>query len=87
MYADFHMHTSFSSDSEAPMEHMILSAIHKNVPWICFTEHMDFDFPPGEFDFFVDMPSYQQKLMELREKYKDKIEINFDSKPRSDPSR
>ena len=23
------------------------------------------------------MPSYQQKLMELREKYKDKIEINF----------
>ena len=48
MYADFHMHTSFSSDSEAPMEHMILSAIHKNVPGICFTEHMDFDFPPGE---------------------------------------
>lgn len=77
MYADYHMHTSFSSDSEAPMEHMILSAIHKNVPGICFTEHMDFDFPPGEFDFFVDMPSYQQKLMELREKYKDKIEINF----------
>lgn len=66
MYADYHMHTSFSSDSEAPMEHMVLGAIHRNMPSICFTEHMDFDFPPGEFDFLVDMPAYREKLMELK---------------------
>ncbi|MCR2018533.1 PHP domain-containing protein, partial [Blautia pseudococcoides] len=77
MYADHHMHTSFSSDSEAPMEHMVLGAIHRNMPSICFTEHMDFDFPPGEFDFLVDMPAYQEKLMELKKKYEDKIEIYF----------
>ena len=77
MYADYHMHTSFSSDSEAPMEHMILGAIHRNVPRVCFTEHMDFDFPTGEFDFLVDMPAYREKLLELRKKYENKIEINF----------
>ena len=77
MYADFHMHSSFSSDSDAPMEDMVRSAITHHLDKICFTEHMDFDFPPGEFDFITDVASYEKKLMEVREKYKEQIDIRF----------
>ena len=40
---DYHIHTSFSSDSEAPMEEMILAAIDKGLDEIAFTDHVDFD--------------------------------------------
>ena len=43
--ADYHLHSSFSGDSEAPMESMILRGIELGLTQMCFTEHMDFDFP------------------------------------------
>lgn len=60
MYYDFHLHTSFSSDSQAPMESMIQRGIALGLPGICFTEHMDLDFPPGELNFLVDLPAYEK---------------------------
>ena len=42
---DFHMHTSFSADSDASMEEMIIQSINKGLKHISFTEHMDYDFP------------------------------------------
>ena len=80
--ADCHMHSAFSADSEAPMETMILSAIDKGLDTICFTEHMDYDYPPqpGEPDsleFTVDMDAYVKKLFELKEKYCRHIEVLF----------
>ena len=77
--ADYHLHTSFSSDSEAPMESMIRQAISLNLETICFTEHHDIDYPdnPDNFDFLVDLSSYKDRLFNLKEKYKDQIEINY----------
>ena len=46
--ADFHLHSSFSGDSEAPMEDMIQKGISLGLTQMCFTEHMDFDFPVSE---------------------------------------
>ena len=46
--ADFHMHSSFSGDSDTPMEEMILKGIELGLTHICFTEHNDFDFPITE---------------------------------------
>ena len=43
--ADCHLHTSFSGDSESPMEGMIEKAIAMGMETLCFTEHMDMDFP------------------------------------------
>ena len=43
--ADYHMHSSFSGDSSAPMETMIQKAVSLGLTHICFTEHMDLDFP------------------------------------------
>ena len=39
--SDYHMHTSFSGDSTAPMEQMILKGIELGLNSICFTEHMN----------------------------------------------
>lgn len=42
---DIHMHSSFSPDSDAPMQSMAESAIKRGLEGICFTEHMDLDYP------------------------------------------
>lgn len=75
MYCDFHLHSSFSTDSHAPMEAMIQKAIQLGLPAICFTEHMDLDFPGGEF--LADLPAYEKCLYEMKEKYAAQIPVYF----------
>lgn len=77
MYYDFHLHTSFSSDSQAPMETMIQKGVDLGLPGICFTEHMDLDFPPGELTFLTDLPVYEKTCRELKEKYAGVISVFF----------
>ncbi len=79
--ADFHMHSSFSGDSDTPMEEMIQKAIELGLTHMCFTEHNDFDFPvceeipEGTFELNVD--AYLYDLLKYREKYRDQINILF----------
>lgn len=77
--ADIHMHTSFSSDSQAPMESMIQGAIDKGLKTICFTEHLDYEYPgdDGQGLFMVDIDAYKKKLFELKEIYENDIEVLF----------
>ncbi|MFR2774750.1 MAG: histidinol-phosphatase HisJ family protein [Anaerostipes sp.] len=77
--ADYHLHTNFSSDSETPMESMILEGIRRGLKTICFTEHHDIDYPdnPDHLDFLLDLPSYKETLFHLKEKYKHQIEVCF----------
>lgn len=79
--ADFHLHTDFSSDSATPMEDMILSGIAKGLKTMCFTEHMDYDYPvpsdKPELTFLVDTDTYLAKTKELASKYAGKCEILF----------
>lgn len=73
---DFHMHTAFSSDSDSSMESMIEQAIALDFNTICFTEHQDYDFPVTQgLDFQLDIPAYITKTNELKEVYKNKIQI------------
>lgn len=72
---DYHMHSNFSADSEAPMEEMIESAIAKGVQEICFTEHVDYDYPDPTIEFSLDLPAYEKKVREMQEKYAGKITI------------
>lgn len=45
MISDYHVHTYFSSDCEvSPREH-ISKAIACGMSEICFTDHMDYDYP------------------------------------------
>lgn len=79
--ADYHMHSHNSGDSEAPMKDMIESAINKGLSEICFTEHMDLDFPVSdkvaEGLFTLDIPSYKEELFSYRKEYQDRISIKY----------
>ena len=43
--ADLHLHSSYSGDSDASMEEMIQKAIAAGLNTVCFTEHVDLDYP------------------------------------------
>ncbi|WP_029230693.1 histidinol-phosphatase HisJ family protein [Butyrivibrio sp. VCB2006] len=79
--ADYHLHTHNSGDSEAPMKDMVESAISKGLTEMCFTEHMDLDFPITEQVpeglFTLDIPPYEKDLFSYREEYKDRIAIKY----------
>lgn len=72
--ADYHMHTNFSIDSEAPMEDMIVSAINKGMSEIAITDHVDFD---TKYYPVPDYTDYIPYFNILKEKYNDKIKITF----------
>lgn len=78
---DYHLHSSFSGDSPAPMEAMIQQAVSLGLSQICFTEHMDMDYiyiheeDAGMFDLNTD--SYLCDFIRYREKYADRIQVCF----------
>jgi histidinol-phosphatase (PHP family) len=75
--ADYHVHTNFSSDGKASMEQMIEQAITLGLQKICFTDHMDYDYPAmqGGRDFVFDMEEYTKKIAEMKKRYRGRIEI------------
>lgn len=42
MFADYHVHSAFSDDSEYPMEEVIKQGIKIGLEELCFTEHVDY---------------------------------------------
>lgn len=79
--ADCHLHSSFSGDSDTPMEKMILRGIAQGLTTMCFTEHNDFDYPeypdlPKDL-FLLNTDSYLCGLACLKEKYAGRIRLLF----------
>lgn len=79
--ADCHLHSSFSGDSDTPMEEMIRKGISLGLSTMCFTEHQDYDYPdspdgPGSI-FLLNTDSYLYDLARLKTKYQDKIRLLF----------
>lgn len=72
MYADYHLHSSFSDDSQTPMEDMVQQAISLGLDEICFTEHVDYGIKTV---VNCDYPSYLSKLSEMQHKYRGQIVI------------
>lgn len=75
MISDYHMHTEFSTDSDTPMELMANRAIELGMKRICFTDHMDMEFPGG--DFQLDTPLYMAKVQRLQREFEGRLEILF----------
>lgn len=78
--ADYHMHSSFSGDSSASMEDMILAGIKKGLTHLCFTEHHDIDFPyqEGQKEIFSLNPdAFLFDLIRYKEKYAKKIQLFY----------
>ncbi len=76
---DCHMHSSFSADGKASMEDMIQGAVSRGLSGICFTEHLDPDYPetPDSITFSLDIPAYQKKIFSLKEDFYNKLQIRF----------
>lgn len=73
---DFHMHSDFSADCSVSMEKMVIASIEKGLKGICFTEHIDYDYPSKDFIFEFNLDDYAKRIAELQEKYHGIIEIN-----------
>lgn len=69
--SDNHVHTRFSTDSKTPMEEMVKEAIRRGLSSICFTDHMDYDFPDlGKgVEFLFDVDEYFSELSALQTQY------------------
>lgn len=77
LISDTHLHSAFSSDSEASMENMIRQGIHLGLKTLCFTEHFDLDYPENEegLDFLLDFDAYHSSFLTLKDKYSSRIEL------------
>jgi len=74
--SDYHVHSDFSGDSQAPMELMIEQGIKLGLKQLCFTDHIDFDYPkPGNTEFTFSLDQYTNKLNELKVRYSKQIEV------------
>ena len=62
--SDNHVHTSFSTDSDTPMEAMVRRGIKLGLDSICFTDHIDYDFPDtgNGVEFLFEMEPYFEML-------------------------
>jgi len=79
--ADYHLHSSFSGDSATPMEDMIQKGIQLGLDTMCFTEHMDKDYPPvlegTDINFEVDTPAYYKDFLKYKKIYSEEIKLLF----------
>ena len=79
--ADAHLHSSYSGDSDTPMEEMIRRGMDLGLASMCFTEHMDMDYVYGEQEeeglFELDTDADFAGFKRLREKYGDRIKLHF----------
>lgn len=74
---DYHVHSSFSTDSQTPMENMLNKAISLGLKRICFTDHMDREYPSSEFPFELCLEDYAETVLKLKDEYKNKIQLLF----------
>lgn len=77
MLCDFHLHTEFSADSDAPVRSQIAQAISLDMPEICITDHHDYDTHNPKSPFILDFSRYFPYMEQMREEYKDRIRINI----------
>lgn len=80
--ADYHMHSHNSGDSQMEMSAMLEYLIDNKITDMCFTEHYDADYvydqpsmTPGMFE--LDLPSYYKEYCEMKERYGERINMNF----------
>lgn len=90
MFADYHLHTWYSDDSDYPMEQLVRDAIAAGLMEICITDHVgygikaDWPDPSKTYDgaekagyptVNVKYPAYHAEIQHLRERYSGHITI------------
>jgi histidinol-phosphatase (PHP family) len=74
MLVDYHCHTSFSSDCDAPMPDQCRAALYNGVRQIAFTEHEDYN-PEDSTSFYFKHEAYMCELARCRNQFGDQLAI------------
>jgi len=72
---DFHIHSNFSGDSDSPMQIMAEKGKSIGLRGICFTDHVDLDYPTSEIRFKFSYDDYINNLNSLRASFPEDFEI------------
>lgn len=75
MLWDTHMHSQYSGDSKTPQEDMLAASQNNHLDGICFTDHLDIDYPDNPELFLLDLPNYISSTTSLRENYRGQIAV------------
>ena len=75
--ADMHMHTWFSTDSEACPRDMADEAVRKGLKTICFTDHFDKDDLEWGEEGIFDVDAYFVEMQKFQEEYAGKLNIRI----------
>lgn len=91
MFADYHVHSHYSDDSDHPMDQVVADAIALGLDEICFTDHVDYGIKrdwqdprgletrPGYSVLManVDYPAYAQQIAGLQSRYEGQIQLRM----------
>jgi len=72
--SDYHIHSTYSFDSNQSIEEIITKAISMELNEICLTEHISFDPQDSSYNFF-DFEDYENEIQRLSRKYSGRINI------------
>jgi len=76
--ADCHLHSIFSPDSQEKLDNIVQMSIAKGLKCIYITDHYEHENPclPDPKDW-LDLSKYQEKIIELKNLYRDSIDIRL----------
>ncbi|MGN0164638.1 MAG: histidinol-phosphatase HisJ family protein [Lachnospiraceae bacterium] len=75
--SDYHVHTSFSTDSDAHPREVVEAAIQQGIKDLCITDHMDCEWPEDHNSFIFDVKEYFDTLSSLRTEYKNQLNLHI----------
>jgi histidinol-phosphatase (PHP family) len=72
---DFHIHSHFSNDSTSSMLTMAQAAKSLGLKGVCFTDHIDLDYPSTQISFDFSYTDYINELNSIRALFPEDFEI------------
>lgn len=75
MLLDTHIHSHFSADSGESMARAAEVAVREGLGVICFTDHIDYDFPIPAHIFDFDANDYFAEVFQVREQFAGRLKV------------
>lgn len=76
MFADYHIHSGFSFDSEENMDNICIAAIDRGLTEIAVTDHLDI-YENKKYCYMLDCEKWYSRLLSIREKYKGRLDFKL----------
>ncbi|MEA3373414.1 MAG: histidinol-phosphatase [Campylobacterota bacterium] len=77
MRIDLHNHTALCNHAEGTVEAYVEQAIREGIDVLGFSDHAPMDFDPKYRMSFDQTAAYQEMVNDIKEKYRDQIEVLF----------